>query len=398
MSNNIEEQGLTVTPNSHRRPHVVVVGAGIVGANIALELVTQGAEVTILASDAEVKEGATPNSFAWITNQTFFRAKEAISEDRSRAYFNLHRLSHAAWRRLQLKLSHSLGVRWNGAVQWAYPEQRDEVIRIQSELQRRQSWGSPSYAVSTEDLYQLLPAVRLPQDPEIALFTNDEGIVDPFIAVPKILQTAQALGAILKSPCVVETFESAANDRIIVRHSEGETICDKVVIAAGRATPDLASEVDVSVPLVESSGDLVHFEPQDHLMAPMVMAPNLHALQRPDGRVIVARHYTGVSSGDVDDDATLDLSEVIRDAATLFPELKHAKVEKTTRGRRVVPVDGMPIVGKSKSLPGVHVIATNAGISLGPAFGQLVTTEVLYDVEVDLLKDYRPDRFSAVSN
>ncbi|WP_150461365.1 NAD(P)/FAD-dependent oxidoreductase [Nesterenkonia ebinurensis] len=395
MSPFIEENDLRVIQNSHWRPHVVVVGAGVVGANITLELAAQGAEVTVLAANASLEEGATPNSFAWITNQTFFRAKDPVPDDKARAYFNLHRLSHAAWRRLQLKLNDRLGVRWNGAVQWAYQGQQEEIVRIRAELERRQSWGSPSYPVSALEIGELLPSAQLPEEPAIALFANDEGIVDPFSAVPALLKAAQRLGVTVEAPRVVETFESAAGDRILVKHSEGSTVCDKVVIAAGRQTPDLAAEVDVQVPLAESSGDLVHFAPQEDLIAPMVMAPDLHALQRPDGRVIVARHYTGVSSGDIDDDGELDPSEVIKDAAEIFPALKGAKVEKTTRGRRVVPVDGLPIVGESKTLPGVHVMATNAGISLGPAFGQLLTTEVLYGAEVDLFRDYRPERFAS---
>lgn len=42
MTHATEAPGLTVLQNRHRRPHVVVVGAGIVGANLALELATQG--------------------------------------------------------------------------------------------------------------------------------------------------------------------------------------------------------------------------------------------------------------------------------------------------------------------------------------------------------------------
>ncbi|TIQ62348.1 MAG: FAD-binding oxidoreductase, partial [Mesorhizobium sp.] len=45
--------------------HVIVVGAGIIGASIAWHLAKAGAKVTIVA-DSGAGGVATPNSFAWI--------------------------------------------------------------------------------------------------------------------------------------------------------------------------------------------------------------------------------------------------------------------------------------------------------------------------------------------
>lgn len=83
----------------------------------------------------------------------------------------------------------------------------------------------------------------------------------------------------------------------------------------------------------------------------------------------------------------------MRVAARVLPGLKNAIVEKVTETRRVIPADGLPVVSRSKELPGVLSITTNAGISLAAGLSQLITTELLDGVTVKLLDPYRSERF-----
>jgi len=56
-------------------PHVLIVGAGIVGASLAYELVRQRARVTLLANATQLT-AVTANSFAWLT--TVYGQAEAV--------------------------------------------------------------------------------------------------------------------------------------------------------------------------------------------------------------------------------------------------------------------------------------------------------------------------------
>jgi glycine/D-amino acid oxidase-like deaminating enzyme len=68
------------------RPHVLIVGAGIIGASIAWHLVRAGARVTV--TDAGEPGGiATRNSWAWINAswgnpEPYFRLRARAMDDR----------------------------------------------------------------------------------------------------------------------------------------------------------------------------------------------------------------------------------------------------------------------------------------------------------------------------
>src|SRR5579885_929178 len=88
------------------RDHVVIIGAGIMGASIGYHLARRGADVTILEKQRP-GSGATEKSFAWI-NASFSK--------QPRAYYDLNLLGIAGWRRLALEFG-DLQVQWGGSVE-----------------------------------------------------------------------------------------------------------------------------------------------------------------------------------------------------------------------------------------------------------------------------------------
>ena len=66
-----------------------------------------------------------------------------------------------------------------------------------------------------------------------------------------------------------------------------------------------------------------------------------------------------------------------------------------TLGYRVMPQDGHPIIGRSPQFPNFYVAALHSGMTCAPIVGQFAATEILDQVDVDLLQPYRAARFSA---
>jgi glycine/D-amino acid oxidase-like deaminating enzyme len=366
-------------------PKVVIVGAGIIGTTLAHDFASRGARVTVLDKN-EVAKGATSGSFAWITNQTKFRNADSLGEEGARDYFTLHRLSHLRWRYLQDVID-DLPIRWSGCFQSAEPGS-DEANELAAELDRRIRWGSPSYRVSADEAREIEPGFE-PGDESCIFYTPDEGMMSPVQLTSRMLEAAIARGVHYSPHDAYECFRKTAAGYEITSRS-GKREADILIFAGGIANPELVEGTELRAPLTHSTGSVVHLAPLPRLFDSVILGAHVHAIQRIDGRVVIAKHFSGSPVGDP---SAPDPEELVRIAARVLPGLKDASVEKVTETRRVIPADGLPVVSRSTSLPGILSITTNAGISLAAGLSQLITTELLDRVSVSQLDPYRAERF-----
>lgn len=106
------------------QPHIIVVGAGIIGASIAWHLARDRTRVTIIDA-AEPGGVATRASWAWIN----------ASWGNPEAYFRLRIRSMTQWRRLEREVP-GVEVAWTGGLLWDLPpDELDACAREHS------SWG-----------------------------------------------------------------------------------------------------------------------------------------------------------------------------------------------------------------------------------------------------------------
>ena len=69
-------------------------------------------------------------------------------------------------------------------------------------------------------------------------------------------------------------------------------------------------------------------------------------------------------------------------------------VERVRVGRRAMPADGRTVAGLADRDGRFYVLATHSGITLAPLLAELATQE-LYGADAAMLRDFRPDRFTA---
>jgi glycine/D-amino acid oxidase-like deaminating enzyme len=360
--------------------HIVVVGGGIIGTSIAYHLAQRGARV-LLCEKSRPGSGATGNSFAWL-NASF--------EKQPQPYYLLNLLGIAGWRRLQRELKDELKIQWGGSIAWFPPGKEAEQLR--EDVRRQQSWGYATNLIDVEELERLLPNIR-PGPTDVASFSEQEGTVNPSLALEVLLRGAEQLGVKVLYPCEVTGFEVASGGIRAVQTARGRFPADVVVLAAGIDAPALGDKLGVRVLLKESPGLLAHTPALPPVLGHIAHAPGVHIKQNPDGEMVMGTSFGATHVADAN--TSMDSGpHILQQAANFVPRLEHASIARVTLGWRVLPRDGYPIIGFAPGCPNLYIASTHSGITLSPLIGQLACLEILDKANVDLLQPYRPSRFS----
>jgi glycine/D-amino acid oxidase-like deaminating enzyme len=351
-------------------PHILVIGAGIIGASIAWHLAKAGARVTILEA-AQPGGVATRNSWAWIN----------ASWGNPEPYFRLRIRSMAEWRRLAQEIP-NLRVNWSGGLLWDMPRADLETF-----AQQHAAWGYAIRRLDRAEIQALEPALADP--PDFALHMAEEGALDPLAATSALLSAAVDLGAVLRRGRAQALVVTAGRITGVVTQ-EGRLDADMVVVAAGAGTAALAATADVHVPMETPPGLLVVTQPHERLLNGLVMAPAMHVRQMEDGRLIAGADFGGSDPGA---DAGATAREVFGGLQKLLVGGAALAFDHHKLGYRPTPRDGFPVVGAVPGRAGLYIAVMHSGITLAPAVGRFATEEILTGADELLLAPYRLARF-----
>jgi glycine/D-amino acid oxidase-like deaminating enzyme len=351
--------------------HVIIVGAGIIGASFAYHLARSGARVTVFDSLNAAGGMATPKSWAWIN----------ASWGNPEAYFRLRHHSMKLWRDLPAQIP-GLCVRWNGGLLWDLPP-----AELESYVMQQSAWGYGARLVDGDEARHIEPALTMV--PDVAVHVVEEGAVEPVHAVERFLAAARALGAEIKHGVSVQGLHVVGKAVRGVVTDDGVLAADEIVITAGTATPKLLSTVGIDFSLQEPEGLLVHSKPVAKLLNGLVMAVELHVRQTTEGRLVAGSDFGGTDPG-VDPPRAAD--ELFARVQKLFKRGDGLQMEFFTVGRRPTPPDGVSAIGRVGGFEGLYICATHSGITLAPALGLLGAAEILGGGRDSSLNAFSPDR------
>jgi glycine/D-amino acid oxidase-like deaminating enzyme len=362
-----------------RRPRIVVVGAGIMGASIAYHLARRGAEVVVL-DQATPGSGATQGAFAMLI---------ATHEGGDRAFNDLYGMAVLDWRRLELELNSAVAVQWGGTASWARPGPKaDDLSALTRQLQ---GWGAPIRSLTPDELRDLVPGV-VPGAYGAGNFSPDQGTLDPSQALEALVGSGRRLGVQYRFPCKVASLVSDGRRITALQTDQGRIEADAFVLAAGAAVPGLAGQVGVKAPIDIVSGTLAHSKPFPRVLNRVLNGPDGSLKQDPDGRIVTGADYRPGASGT--DVSQAYGEKLLAIAARTLPALGGAKLEKMTLGYVPVPVDTHPIVGFCAAPANLYLALTMSGITMAPLMGRFAASEIIDGVAIDVLTPYRPTRFS----
>lgn len=375
-------------PNRINR--VAVIGAGIIGASIAYNLSKRGCDVIVVEQHAPASQ-ASGNSFAWI-NASYVKLPFS--------YHLLSTYSLNAYHRLTEEME--LPISWGGSLEWF--DTPDKERQLVEDIRRIQEFGSPTWVIDASRAGKIEPNVVIGGNRQIAYSALD-GATDGRATTHALLNAAVANGATPQFPAKL-TQLAEHREGMRVTTSLDSFDVDLAVIAAGVGATEIARMIDLSLEQRSTPGIIVTTEPMAPVLGTVLVAPGVHIHQQNDGRVILGEqagppqtdtHQHLLSqrpnSYPTDDLANQHAVRILNMAQRVVPQLASAKIEHAGIGWRPMPLDGLPIVGHPKHAPGVYLAVMHSGITLAPIIGHLAAMEILDGVNVELLSDFRFERF-----
>jgi glycine/D-amino acid oxidase-like deaminating enzyme len=366
--------------------NVVVVGAGVIGAAIAADLAREGCTVTVLES-GQPAAGTSGATFAW-TN---------AGGKQPRSYFDLNVEGMQAHRRLASSVASCDWYHESGNLEWktgadAQQEQARKVARLLE-------WGYQARWLDSKEVRSLEPDMASDMIGSRVAYFPDEGWVDPARLIAALLSTARAAGAQVR-PHSAAVGMSMTGDRIdSVRTSDGETVrTDAVVNCAGPGAGKVAALAGVDLPMRNSTGLLAYTAPTAVAVGRVIHAPQIHL--RPDGGGRLLLHNTTADAAVSAHDDGSRIGEpgaaeaMLHLAEELYPGLRGTKVEASRIGVRVIPIDGLPVLGRSATVENFHLAVTHSGVTLCLRVAELVGAEVRGEL-IDELAPFRHSRLDA---
>jgi D-amino-acid dehydrogenase len=152
-----------------------------------------------------------------------------------------------------------------------------------------------------------------------------------------------------------------------------------IVIAGGAWTPQVAKQLNVSLPVGPVRGQIMHLDVPDHDTStwPIVQPVFAHYMVPwADNRVAVG---ATVEDAGFDVEVTAGgLQEILREALRVMPGLATARLREVRVGLRPWSADDLPILGPLPGHDDVHVATGHGanGLLVGPISGKLVADAV----------------------
>lgn len=395
--------------------HVVVIGAGIVGASTALELLKDGHEVTIVEPEQPGgRHAASYGNSGWLSPASIipmsmpglWRKVPGYLADPSGPltirWRHLVRLAPWLLRfmlagstaskvertaRILASLLHDAPAR-HAAL--AEKIGRPDLIRRKGLLyvyQDRAAFEAEAFAwrlrrdngvsyreLSSAELHELEP--NLSSRYSFAAVVEDGGhCVDPGGYVAAMVDHAVDLGA-RRITARATGFSLAGNRLSGVRTEAGIVACDRAVIAAGIHSKKLAALVGDTIPMQSERGY--------HVVIPHHLAKGEMPIMPSDGRMgnnptLAGLRIAGqVELASVEERPNWTRADILlKHAKGTYPTLSDISEDKSIdrwMGHRPSTADGLPVIGFSRSSEDiVHAFGHgHVGLASGPVSGALV--------------------------
>ena len=342
------------------RVDTVIIGGGIIGLSLAWNLMKRGAKSVLVLERGYLCAGASGRNGGgvraqWTTPTLIELAKESI----------------AFMGDFAQELGINVWLRKGGYLFLAHDA--ETVTRIEQGAALHRRHGLPTKILSPDEAAQIVP--ELDRTRFVAASWNpDDGVVFPWPFVWGYADGARKLGARIEPFTRVTGLDVEAGRVTAVRTDRGVVKADRVVIASGAWSPEVAALAGVLLPNRPYRHEIVSSEPLKPFLGPLVsmLGTGLYFSQSMRGEIVGGM-------GDHDEPAAANQESSLRFLARYSKALTEAmpivgqvKLLRQWAGLYDVTPDGSPVVGETPGVAGLLQVSgfVGYGFMMAPAVGR----------------------------
>jgi glycine oxidase len=361
---------------------VAVVGAGVIGGAIACELIGRGASVTLLDARGAGLGSTQAAAGMLVPHIEGLGSRMLPMGTRSLSMYDefIDRLSRDT--------GISIGYRRTGSLQVATADESAEELKALAETAR--AAGVSCQLLDARETLQAEP--QLASDVVAGLLIPEHGFVVAGELSGALSAAAIKHGARLMMPARVRRL-SQLNGTIDVELENDRVTARQVVVAAGSWSGQIEIDGVPSLPVRPVRGQLLQLAWTGVPLQRIAWGSRCYVVPVSPTMLLVGA--TVEEAGFDERATTAGVRDLLDSAADLVPHVWQAAFTAVRVGLRPASPDEMPIIGRSRRMPGV-VYATGHyrnGILLAPLTARLVGDLVLDNREDPLLAETSPQRF-----
>ncbi|MDX6752426.1 FAD-dependent oxidoreductase [Geminicoccaceae bacterium 1502E] len=383
---------------SHAR--VVIIGGGVMGCGLAYHLAHEGWTDIVLLEKAELTSGSTWHAAGQITHSTSsFALGKCVG-------YNIELYSKV------LEEETGQSVSWHGCGSFRLAYTEDEVDWLRHTVSIGNALGFPMEMVGPGRIRELHPFYNI-EGVRAALYTPDDGHVDPAGATFALAQGARQLGARILRQCRAVDVKPEPNGEWRVFTEQGEIVCEHVVNAAGTYARQVGQWVGLDVPttsmthhylITDTVPEFLELEKELPVVRDDRLVSGYIRMEQKSGLIGI---YEKSNPNTVWLDGCpweaehelfeADLDRImpwLENAMERMPVLSQLGIKRTVHGAISHPPDGNPLVGPA---PGLRNYWLACGCQIGIGWGPGLTRELarwMVHGSADLsMRDFDPRRF-----
>ncbi|MBI4854237.1 MAG: glycine oxidase ThiO [Acidobacteria bacterium] len=364
---------------------VIVIGGGLIGCSIAIELAKKGLKVSVFERSSQLMKEASWAAAGMLAPQSELSAITPM--------FLLCQKSLQLYQNFVNELEETTKLdcayRREGFLQLAFDEESAK------NLDKNMAWqiqaGLRTEKLTHDDVKKLSPNIS--DKVSNSYYLRDEHQIDnrkltnSILAMAEILEVRFFLGSQVTEICVEQ-------NKILGIIANGERhFAAKVVNAAG-SWASLLSLPKYFLPDVKPvRGQMLALKTDVGVLEHTLHFGTTYLVPRRDGKIVIGSTTEHVG---YDKRVTAQgLEHLLSQAQKIVPKLAEACFLEAWAGFRPATLDLLPILGEHPQLPGL-IFATGHyrnGILLTPVTSSLITNLIITGQESDMLTAFSPTRF-----